>query len=688
MSTTPADRRYANRELSWLDFNERVLDLATEPGIPLLERAKFAAVFASNLDGFFQVRVAGLRDQVAAGIDERGADGLTPLDQLIAITERVRELIRRHEAVFLDDLLPALAAEGVAIVDWGSLTSADRTMLGDHFRQRIFPVLTPLVVDPGHPFPNISNLALSIAAHIADPETGERRFVRLKVPNVFDRLVPLGDGRFVPAEQVIAAHLHTLFVGMVVEEVAVFRVTRNADLALAGDGAEDLLGAVELELRKRRFNRVIRIEVVETISDGLLDLLVRELDVDRRNVSWHRTMLDLSCLWELHRLDRPDLKDRAWPPLTAGRLLAAEEAERSVFSVIRDGSMLLHHPYESFDSSVETWIEQAASDPGVQSIKMTLYRAGEQSKIISNLMRAAEAGKQVVVLVELTARFDEAVNVEWARRLERAGVHVVYGMAGMKTHAKIVLIVRDDADGLRAYTHIGTGNYNAHTARDHEDLGYLTCDPTIGADATHLFNHLTGYSRSTGYGALLVAPDHMKQALIDLIDREAGFGSAGSVVLKCNSIVDTDIVDAVYRASAAGTRVSCIVRSVCTMRTGVAGLSEHVSVRSVLGRYLEHSRIYRFGHGDLDGGPLHLIGSADLMPRNLERRVEVLVPVVDPAHRGWLDEVLEFDLRDDVVRWELDDDVWHRRGPVDRFDPDAQALTYRRAVERQARRRR
>ena len=686
MASTPP-QRHLNRELSWLDFDERVLDLATEPGIPLLERAKFVAIFAVNLDEFFQVRVAGLRDQVAAGIDDRGPDGMTPLDQLVAITERVAGLVRRHESVFLDEILPALAAEGVAIVDWGSLTSADRAMLGDHFRQRIFPVLTPLAVDPGHPFPNISNLALSIAAHIADPETGDRRFVRLKVPSVFDRLVPLGDGRFVPAEQVIAAHLHTLFVGMVVEEVAVFRVTRNADLAIGEDGAEDLLEAVELELRKRRFNRVIRLEVVETISEGLLDLLVRQLDVDRRNVSWHRTMLDLGCLWELHRVDRPDLKDRAWQPLTAGRLLAAHEADRSVCSVIREGSMLLHHPYESFDSSIERWIGEAAADPKVQSIKMTLYRAGERSQIIDSLVRAAEAGTQVVVLVELTARFDEAANVEWARQLERAGVHVVYGMAGLKTHAKVVLIVRDDGDALRAYTHIGTGNYNSRTARSLEDLGLLTCDPVIGTDATHLFNYLTGYSRATGYGALVVAPDHMKESLIDLIDREAGFGTAGSVVLKCNSIADPDIVEALYRASDAGTRVEGIVRSVCTMRAGVPGLSDHVAVRSLLGRYFENSRVYRFGHGDDAGGPLHLIGSADLMPRNLERRVEVLVPITEPRHRAWLDEVIAIDLRDDIVRWELEDDTWHRRGPLDVFTPDAQALTYRRAVERQAQRR-
>ncbi len=683
-NTIDPQHRVLNRELSWLDFNDRVLSLASEPGIPLLERAKFCAIFATNLDEFFQVRVAALRDQVAAGIDDPTWDGRTPQQQLLEISTRVPEMIARQESIFIDQIAPALAAEGVEIVHWEALSSDDRSAMREYYDARIFPVLTPLAVDPGHPFPYISNLALSLAAHVADPETAERRFVRLKVPDVFPRLIPLGDGRFVPAEDVIAAHLHTLFVGMVVEEWAVFRVTRNADLTLEEDEADDLLEAVELELRKRRFNKAIRLEVAENIGDELLDLLVRELALDRRNVSRHRALLDLSCLWHLHAVDRPDLKDRAWPPLTAGRLFVAEETDRSMFSVMRDRAILVHHPYESFASSVEVFLEQAATDPRVQSIKMTLYRAGGDSPIIRSLITAAERGKQVAVLVELKARFDEANNVAWAKQLERAGVHVVYGMVGLKTHSKVVLVVRDDGDQLRRYCHIGTGNYNSKTARLYEDLGLFSCDNQVGADATQLFNHLTGYSRSVEYQTLLVAPRDLKRQLIDLIEHESSFGADGHIALKCNSIADVDVVEALYAASAAGVRIDGVVRGICTMRAGVPGLSENIRVRSILGRYLEHSRIYRFAHGDEGDQPMYLIGSADLMPRNLERRVEVLVPIEHPKHREWLDQVLEFDLADDIVRWELQpDDTWLRSGPLDVYEPDAQEQMYRWTVERQ-----
>ena len=676
--------QYLNRELSWLDFNSRVLDLATEPGIPLLERAKFCAIFSSNLDEFFQVRVAALRDQVAAGIDEPSADGRTPLQQLTEISERVPQMVARQEAIFLDELVPQLAEAGISILSMDEWTSADRVYLEEYFDERIYPVLTPLAVDPGHPFPYISNLAISIAAHVADPETAERRFVRLKVPTVFPRLIKLDDGRFVPSGHVVAAFLHKLFVGMVVEEWALFRVTRNADLTLEEDEADDLLEAVELELRKRRFNKAIRLEVADTISDEMLDLLTRELEIDARNVTRHRTLIDLTTLFGLQGLDRPDLKDRAWPPLTAGRLFVAEEADRSIFSVMRDRAILVHHPYESFQSSVEVFLEQAASDPRVQSIKMTLYRAGGDSPIIRSLMKAAELGKQVAVLVELKARFDEANNVQWAKQLERAGVHVVYGMVGLKTHSKVVLVVRDDGDQLRRYCHIGTGNYNSKTARLYEDLGLFTCDTTVGADATQLFNHLTGFSKGVEYRTLLVAPRDLKRQLLDLIEHEASFGAEGSITLKCNSIADPVVVDALYRASAAGVRIRGVVRGICTLRAGVPGLSENISVRSILGRYLEHSRIYSFAHGDDDGGPIYLIGSADLMPRNLDRRVEVLVPIEHPKHREWLDKVLEFDLRDDVVRWELQpDDTWTRRGRLDAYEPDAQELMYRWTSERQ-----
>ncbi len=676
--------RFLNRELSWLDFNDRVLDLATEPGIPLLERAKFCAIFSSNLDEFFQVRVAALHDQLAAGIEDPTWDGRTPQQQLAEISERVPPMVARQEAIFLDMLAPALAAEGVAIVGWDDLGEVDRATLRRYYDDRIFPVLTPLAVDPGHPFPYISNLALSIAAHVADPDTGERRFVRLKVPDVFPRLLPLGDGRFVPAEEVVGAHLHTLFVGMVVEEWAPFRVTRNADLSLEEDEADDLLEAVEVELRKRRFNKPVRLEVGETIGDEMLDLLVRELELERQNVSFHRGMLDLSRLFHLLDLDRPDLKDRAWTALTPGRLFAADESDRTVFSVLRDRALIIHHPYESFASSVELFLEQAAEDPRVQSIKMTLYRAGGDSPVIRALMRAAERGKQVAVLVELKARFDEANNVQWARQLERAGVHVVYGMVGLKTHCKTVLIVRDDGDQLRRYCHIGTGNYNSRTARLYEDLGYLTCDNEIGADVTQLFNHLTGYSRSEEYRSLLVAPRDLKRQLLDLIEREASYGSEGRITLKCNSIADKTVIEALYAASAAGVRIEGIVRGICTLRAGVPGLSENISIRSILGRYLEHSRIYRFAHGGGDDQPLHLIGSADLMPRNLDRRVEVLVPIEHPRHCERLDQILEVDLRDDIVRWELQsDDSWLRMGPRDTYQPDAQDLIHRWTVERQ-----
>jgi len=683
--TTPAvTPRYLNREISWLDFNDRVLDLADEPGIPLLERIKFVAIASSNLDEFFQVRVAALKDQIAAGVEDETPDGLTPAQQLAEIGTRVAVFVRRQESLLVDDLLPALRESGLSIVRWSDLDLGDRLTARAFYEDRIFPVLTPLAVDPGHPFPYISNLALSIAVTVADPSTAERRFVRLKIPKMFPRFVPLGDGRFVPAEEVIAAHLDTLFVGMVVEEWATFRVTRNADLALEEDGADDLLEAVELELRKQRFNRPVRLEVHRSVSPEMLSLLVRELGIDERNVTEHSTFLDLSCLFQLHGLDRPDLKDRPWVPTTAGRILAAEEADRSLFDVVDDRALLVHHPYESFSSSVEAFIAQAADDPHVQTIKMTLYRSGADSPILRSLIRAAERGVQVAVLVELKARFDEATNIQWARRLERAGVHVVYGMVGLKTHSKVVLVVRDDGERLRHYCHIGTGNYNGRTARLYEDLGYITSDPAIGADVVHLFNHLTGFSRSDDYRTLLVAPRGLRSQLIDLVEREMEFGAEGSIRMKCNSIADPVMIDALYRASDAGVPVEMVVRGISCIRAGVPGLSENISVRCILGRYLEHSRIYRFAHGADDGGPLYLIGSADLMPRNLERRVEVLVPIQHPKHREWLDRVLDFDLSDEVVRWEQGpDDRWRRRGPRDEFAPDAQELMYRWTYERQ-----
>ena len=650
----------------------------------MLERLKFCAITSANLDEFFQVRVAALKDQVAAGIATPAPDGLAPQAQLDEIAAEVQRFVAEQERVALDELLPLLAERGVQLVQWSDLGTHDHLHLMTYFEQRIFPVLTPLAVDPAHPFPYISNLALNLAAMVSDPDTGERRFARVKVPNVFPRLVALADGkRFVPVEQIIAAQLHQLFVGMVVEEHAFFRVTRNADITLEDEEADDLLAAVEMELRKRRFGRAVRLEVQEGISEEMLELLVRELDVESADVSHHRRLLDLTCFFQLHALDHPKLKDTPWTPLTAGRIYRAEAQDRSIFSVIRERALMVHHPYESFSSSVENFISQAADDPKVQSIKMTMYRAGGDSPIARHLIRAAERGVQVAVLVELKARFDEATNVGWARALERAGVHVVYGLVGLKTHAKCTLVVRQDDDGLRRYCHIGTGNYNSKTARLYEDVGFLTCDPKVGADVTQLFNHLTGYSRAIEFQSLLVAPRDMRTQLVDLIEHEMTFGDEGRITAKLNSLADKGMAEALYRASAAGVHIDLITRGVCCLRPSVPGLSEHIRVRSILGRYLEHSRIIRFEHGEADA-PLFLIGSADWMGRNLDRRVEVMVPVVHPKHRAWLDQVLEFDLADDIVRHELDaNGVWHRRGPADFARGDAQERLYRWVNERQ-----
>jgi polyphosphate kinase len=677
-------QRHLNRELSWLAFDRRVLSLAEEPGVPLLERVKFAAIASSNLDEFFQVRVAALKDQVAAGITLPGPDGLSPQAQIEAIRTSVAAFTADQEAVVREHLLPALALEGIELVGWADLGTHDHLHLMGFFERRILPVLTPLAVDPAHPFPYISNLALNLAAMVSDPDTGERRFARVKVPNVFPRLVALPDGRrYVPVEEVIAAQLHQLFVGMVVEEHAFFRVTRNADLTLEEEEADDLLLAVEMELRKRRFGRAVRLEVQQGISAEMLELLVRELDVERSDVSQLRGPLDLTCLFQVASLDRPDLRDEPWVPVTAGRILRAESQDRSIFSVIRERALMVHHPYESFASSVESFISQAADDHMVQSIKMTLYRAGGDSPIARSLMRAAERGVQVAVLVELKARFDEATNVGWAKALERAGVHVVYGLVGLKTHAKCTLVVRQDEDGLRRYCHIGTGNYNSRTARLYEDVGFLTCDPAVGDDVAQLFNHLTGYSRAIEFQSLLVAPRDMRSQLVDLIEHEMTFGEQGRITAKLNSLADQGMIEALYRASEAGVQVDLVTRGICCLRPGVPGMSSNIRVRSILGRYLEHSRIIRFEHGD-DDSPLFLIGSADWMGRNLDRRVEVLVPVTHPKHRMWLDQVLAFDLADDIVRHELaPTGEWHRRGPAQFALGDAQERLHRWVVERQ-----
>jgi polyphosphate kinase len=664
-SHAPARRagRYINRELSWLDFDERVLALAEDERQPLLERAKFLAIFSTNLDEFFQVRVAGLADQVAAGLTKRSPDGRTPAEQLLDIRDRVEALTARSERIFLDRIVPALAERGVVFSSWADLDDDDRKYLDEVFDTRIFPVLTPLAVDPGHPFPYISDLSLNLAILVHDPDSGARRFARVKVPNLLPRFVVMPDGeRFIPLEQVIAAHLGTLFPGMDVVEHYAFRVTRNADLTLEEEEAEDLLAAVEMELRRRRFGRAVRLDIDMAMSDEIRELLCREIDVDDEDVYEHAGPLDLGGLWAVHGLDRPDLKDDTWVPITPARL-ASEDEDRKVgiFGELRGGDLLVHHPYDSFTTTVEDFIRQAAGDPKVLTIKLTLYRTTRDSSIIHSLKAAAERGKQVVALVELKARFDEEANIEWARELEKAGVHVVYGLVGLKTHTKTTLVVREEGDGVRRYCHIGTGNYNPKTARLYEDLGLLTCDPDLGADLSQLFNFLTGFGRDVQYRKLLVAPRDLRPRIRDLIagERRAP-GGTGRIVIKMNSLVDPELIDDLYEASQDGVQIDLVVRGICCLRPGVAGLSDNIRVRSIVGRYLEHARIYHFAHGGEDGGPVYYIGSADLMPRNLDRRVEALTPVAEPALQADLAEILALNLADDALAWCLDDDTWSK----------------------------
>jgi polyphosphate kinase len=651
--------RYINRELSWLDFNARVLRHAEDGRTPLLERAKFLAIFSENLDEFFQVRVAGLKDQAAAGVTATSADRTSPADQLRAIRSKVEDLLVRQSRAFRDDVVPALAANGIILSNWEQLDDDDRAALVEEFEQRIFPVLTPLAVDPGHPFPYISNLSLNLAVSVRDPVADERRFARVKVPPLLSRFVVMPDGeRFVPLEQVIAAHLDALFPGMVVESHSPFRVTRNADLSLEEDEADDLLAAVELELRRRRFGRAVRLEIDETMDDDVREFLVGELDLAPDDVYVIDGPLDLGGLWAVHALDRPALKDEPWAPVTQPRLApAAPDEGVDVFAAIRDRDILVHHPYDSFATSVEAFIEQAAADPDVLAIKQTLYRTSGDSPIVEALIRAAERGKQVAVLVELTARFDEQANIAWARALERAGVHVVYGLVGLKTHTKTALVVREEGGGVVRYCHIGTGNYNPRTARLYEDLGLLTANADLGADLTDLFNYLTGYSRQDAYRKLLVAPIGLREALVELIRREAAAGADGRIVMKMNALADHRMIDELYEASQAGVSIDLIVRGICCLRPGVPGLSDNVRVRSIVGRYLEHSRIFAFGRRERRR---YFIGSADLMTRNLDLRVEAVVPVEAEELQARLQEVLDVNLADDELAWSLGaDDAWH-----------------------------
>jgi len=655
------ETRFLNRELSWLDFNARVVSLAEDHTRPLLERAKFLAIFASNLDEFFQVRVSGLQEQVEAGLRSRSPDGLDPAAAVRAIREQVRALVDRQSTLFTKDIAPELEEAGIRFPEWSELDDADQAELATVFEERVYPVLTPLAVDPAHPFPYISNLSLNLAVVVEDRPSGETRFARVKVPPTLPRFVALPDGeRFVALEQVIAAHLERLFPGMTIVANHPFRVTRDVDFELE-DEDEDLLEAIESVLhRRRKFAQAVRLEVDQTMTDEVLDVLCRELELEPAAVVTVDGPLDLSGLWDVYALDRPELKDEPWAPRTDARLTATEEQPLDVFRVLRSGDVLVHHPYDSFATSVEAFVRQAAADPNVLAIKQTIYRtAGPESAIVRSLMDAARSGKQVVALVELKARFDEQANIERARSLEEAGVHVVYGLVGLKTHAKILLVVRQEEDGIRRYCHVGTGNYNTQTATLYEDLGLLSADADLGDDLTELFNHLTGYSRPHRYRRLIVAPEEMRDALQARIRAEAAKGSGGRIVLKMNSLVDPALIDDLYDASNGGAEIDLIVRGICCLRPQVRGLSEHVRVRSIVGRYLEHSRIYRFGADP--AAAEYLIGSADWMPRNLDRRVEALVPVTAPDLKERLAEILEVDLADDVLAWELEaDGSWRK----------------------------
>ncbi|QHC01798.1 RNA degradosome polyphosphate kinase [Epidermidibacterium keratini] len=657
--TAPADSeasdlapdRFINRELSWLDFNSRVLASAENPDTPLLERAKFLAIFASNLDEFYMVRVAGLKRRESMGLRVPAADGLTPVQQLEMISAKTSDLVARQTRCF-DEVRPLLAAEGIEILAWDDLGDDEKSVMATYFTEQIFPVLTPLAVDPAHPFPYISGLSLNLAVVVREPGSGHERFARIKIPNNVDRFIKVARDRFLPLESLVAAHLDELFPGMEIIDHHPFRVTRNADLDVEEDRDEDLLQALERELARRRFGPAVRLEVTEEMDKKTLDLLVREIEVGYDDVFKIDGLLDLSSLWALYGVDAPELKDRPFVPATPAPLAKGE----SFFEVLQAGDVLVHHPYDSFATTTQKFIEQAATDPHVLAIKQTLYRTSGDSPIVHALIDAAAAGKQVVALVEIQARFDEEANISWARALERAGVHVVYGIVGLKTHCKTALVVRQEGSELRRYCHIGTGNYNPKTARLYEDLGLLTADPAVGADLTDLFNVLTGYSGQRDYRRLLVAPHGIRDGLLKRIEREADLARAGrpaQIFIKTNHIVDERIIDSLYEASGAGVEIGLIIRTNCSVRPGVAGLSENIRVRSIVGRFLEHSRIAYFGN---DGEPEVFIGSADLMHRNLDRRVEVAVNVTDAESKTRLSEMIERMLADDVIGWDLQPD--------------------------------
>ncbi|GAB3137584.1 RNA degradosome polyphosphate kinase [Marisediminicola antarctica] len=662
----PPDR-FLDRELSWLAFNTRVLELAEDPDLPLLERANFLAIFAGNLDEFFMVRVAGLKRRIVTGLAVPTNVGRAPRDVLSDIAARAHELQTRHAAAFTDLVKPALDDAGIHIETWADLGPADRVRVEEIFSSQIFPVLMPLAVDPAHPFPYISGLSLNLSVRIRNPKTDREEFARLKVPPVLARFVQLPDDgsgmlRFIPLEDLISNHLSHLFPGMEILDHHEFRVTRNEDVQVEEDESENLIQTLERELLRRRFGPPIRLEITDDMDPVTLDLLVRELGITDQEVYRLPAPLDLAGLFDITKIDRPQLKYRKHVPTTATQLMPTEPgASPDIFASIARQDILLHHPYESFATSVQAFLEQAASDPDVLAIKQTLYRTSGDSPIVEALINAAEAGKQVLALVEIKARFDESANINWARKLEKAGVHVVYGIVGLKTHCKLALVVRQEEGRLRHYSHIGTGNYNPKTSRLYEDLGLLTADDVVGKDLTRLFNELSGYAIEKKFKRLLVAPLHLRKGLIKAIRAETAAALAGSpsgIQIKLNSIVDEAVIDALYEASNAGVPVQMVIRGICTLKPGVPGLSENISVRSVLGRYLEHSRIFSFHNG---GNPDVYIGSADMMHRNLDRRIEALVRLTSPEHLRAVESLFSLAMSEDTAAWKLaGDGIWTR----------------------------
>jgi len=674
---------YFNRELSWLDFNDRVLQIAENPRTPLLERVKFCAIYTSNLDEFFMIRVAGLHDQADAGIDVRGPDGRAPDEVIDAVGRCVRALDHRLTRCFDEDLRPGLAEHGVRIVRWEEVSEGEQEALRDRFHRQIFPVLTPLAVGLGRPFPYISNLSLSLAVSLRDPESDFRTFARIKVPKeMLPRFVPVGEGgrTFVPLEDVIAAHLEALFPGTEILGWSVFRVTRDADFTVS-DEADDLLAAVESQLRSRRFGEVVRLECSAGMDPALRAQLVEALEVEERDVYDVVGLLDLSDGWQIVGVPGfKELREHPWAPVTQPRLHAGHGEQLDVLGAMRQGDILVHHPYDSFSSSVERFVEQAVADPDVLAIKLTVYRTSDDSPLVPALIRASERGKQAVCLFELKARFDERANITWARALEEAGVHVVYGHPALKTHAKCILVVRREGDGVRHYVHVGTGNYHATTARLYTDIGLFTTDEGIGADVADMFNFLTGFGRPEGYRKVLVAPDHLREGVLGEIEKTLAAhrqGEPARIVMKMNALVDEECIRALYGAAQEGVPVELSIRGICCLRPGVPGVSEGIRVVSVVGRFLEHARIFCFERG---AEKEIFIGSADLMPRNLDTRVELLVPVEDPALRAELCDVLERSLADDTDAWELGaDGRWTRRAA----DGDGDGAGEPRSVQRE-----